>query len=97
MQGTNAHAVLSAHLDGSRSGASSVATAWQRKRMWFCPASLVLLQRCSDLAGGGVQLQTQISRAALAFYHDHRVSYFLISVLCTPGNKSAVLQSQCLV
>ena len=76
-QGTNAHAILSVqpHSEEVVEPAAQAPTcAWQRKRMWFCPPSLVLLQRSLATTGGTVQMQTRLSRATLTLYHDHKVS-----------------------
>ena len=48
--------------------------------MWFCPPSLVFLQRCLVSASGTVQMQTQISRVTLALYHDHRVCHVVAAL-----------------
>ena len=77
MQGTNAHAILSFQPHGTEAAELAIRApewAWHRKRMWFCPPSLVLLQRSSASVSGTAQMQTRLSRAALALYHDHRVS-----------------------
>ncbi len=77
LQGTNAHAILSVQPYGDalvELADRAPIWAWQQKRMWFCPPSLVLLQRNSASVSGTALMQTRLSRAALALYHDHGVS-----------------------